>query len=174
MKRHPRVCRFWREFGRCKFSEYCSYRHKFSAVQEPNAAFESDLHDIKAKLENLENQLREKDNEISELNTRIENLSTNQAAANIAVTQEIIKATNEIIYKSTQEALAPIIANQNISKQNTNDKLDSIERLLAPFLEAVSKTPTTNLYSCNICGQKFEVERTLRNHVRSCHHPDAT
>ena len=28
-KRHPRICKYFREFNRCKFGDFCNYRHKY-------------------------------------------------------------------------------------------------------------------------------------------------
>ena len=62
-KRHPIICRFYSNFGRCKFSP-CSYKHE----SRPSiGALENKLNDI-------ENEVKQKDLEIQELKRTIDNL----------------------------------------------------------------------------------------------------
>ena len=55
-KRHPKQCRYYRDFGRCKFSEYCFFRHEESFKQNHNQ-IESELEQLKHKVMMLEDKL---------------------------------------------------------------------------------------------------------------------
>ena len=47
-ERHPGECNFYKEFGRCKFGEYCSFQHKPSVV-ETCKTLQKELDDVKAE-----------------------------------------------------------------------------------------------------------------------------
>ena len=102
-KRHPKICNFQREFGRCKFTTYCKYSHKkqndisensdkikeienklvkFETIAQQNAPLEKNLlKDVEKKLKNMENQIKtmrkaleEKDSNIIKLVKRLEKI----------------------------------------------------------------------------------------------------
>ena len=56
-KRHPYVCKFYREFRRCKFSDYCKYKHETNCENETKR----ELKTLKGKVEQLELALKQKD-----------------------------------------------------------------------------------------------------------------
>ena len=64
-KRHPRKCSF---YGRCKFTEFCSYSHKTTKLSVQKIFME----DMKTRLETLEEDMKEKDVTIKALKTKIE------------------------------------------------------------------------------------------------------
>ena len=55
--RHPRRCRYFQEYKYCKFGEYCKFNHE---------EFEDDteITEIKKKLEELKREINAKDEEI--------------------------------------------------------------------------------------------------------------
>ena len=53
--RHPRVCKYFRDYSRCKFSDWCSYKHLKKSSDQVT------IKEILDKLENLANINREKD-----------------------------------------------------------------------------------------------------------------
>ena len=54
-KRHPKECRYYRSYGRCKFGIYCLYEH----INERNDLRE-EVDNIKVSLRVLENKMDEK------------------------------------------------------------------------------------------------------------------
>ena len=77
LQRHPRQYRFYREFERCKFGEYCFFSH----ARAPKKT-DDELQTVKARLEILEQKnvelasdLTEKFQEIKELEIRLNNVS---------------------------------------------------------------------------------------------------
>ena len=53
--RHPRVCKYFRDYSRCKFSDWCSYKHLKKSSDQVT------IKEILDKLENLAKINREKD-----------------------------------------------------------------------------------------------------------------
>ena len=70
-KRHPVVCNFFKQFGRCKFSDYCSYRHPTKEMKTDNKAIaiketedevsklKTEILNLKGKVESLESLLKD-------------------------------------------------------------------------------------------------------------------
>ena len=64
--RHPRRCRFWNEYYRCKFGSDCSYLHKSDDnYYKKSETFEEELEVIKVKIDSLAKKVSEKVNEIA-------------------------------------------------------------------------------------------------------------
>ena len=55
-KRHPRICNFFTEFGQCKFTTYCRYKHEKKIDVFEN--FEK-INELEKKIVNLEKLQRE-------------------------------------------------------------------------------------------------------------------
>ena len=66
-KRHPRVCRFYNDYGRCKFGESCSYNH----VDRNDLVLE-EFKLVKVKLNLVEVKITEKNLEIKLLFEKLE------------------------------------------------------------------------------------------------------
>ena len=66
-KRHPRECRFYNDYGRCKFGESCLYDH----VDRSDPVLE-ELERVKAKLDVVEDLIVEKNLEIKILFEKLE------------------------------------------------------------------------------------------------------
>ena len=66
--RHPQVCKFYRDFGRCKYSDYCAYAH----------IDKEDITEIARSLRNeiddLENKVIENEKVIVKYSEKIESL----------------------------------------------------------------------------------------------------
>ena len=66
--RHPHVCKYYRDFGRCKYSEFCLYAH----IDKENI---SDIsRTLNNKIEDLEINIQKKDKDIEGFSHRIESL----------------------------------------------------------------------------------------------------
>ena len=62
LKRHPRECRYFRDFKRCKYNEYCRYEHKENSEMDENGnrkcKDETKILELETRLENAEKSLR--------------------------------------------------------------------------------------------------------------------
>ena len=61
--RHPKTCKFFNEYNRCKFSDYCSYKHKVNI----NKMSPVEMKEILEKLESMNKTIQDKDKVINEL-----------------------------------------------------------------------------------------------------------
>ena len=53
--RHPKICKYYREFRRCKFGQYCYFDHK----ETDSEALEKKVNELTIKVENLEKKMKE-------------------------------------------------------------------------------------------------------------------
>jgi hypothetical protein len=64
-KRHPKVCRYFRDIGFCKFSEWCLFNHD-GVVQESR-----EINELTIKMRTVEKIIAEKNKEIESLDKQI-------------------------------------------------------------------------------------------------------
>ena len=62
-KRHPKSCRYYDQFKRCKFGEFCSFLHR---DKTEIAAPKNDIKDMREKNYNLENHVKAKESEMND------------------------------------------------------------------------------------------------------------
>ena len=62
-KRHPRTCNFWKEFGQCKFTIYCKYKHEEQKYNFENC---EKIKVIEKKLEEIEKTSRRRETSTAE------------------------------------------------------------------------------------------------------------
>ena len=70
-KRHPFVCKFYRDHGMCKFSDYCKYKHE----KNMENGTKSEINSLKEKVDQLEKNLKQKDKDFDKLNKLVQKLS---------------------------------------------------------------------------------------------------
>ena len=63
-KRHPKTCRFYQEYGKCKFGDYCCYKHN---ENERNFKIVKELENMKERLQLVETLLEKKEDEIQRI-----------------------------------------------------------------------------------------------------------
>ena len=66
--RHPKVCRYYRDIGHCKFGEWCLFKHESRVTKEINdlmKKLDSNLEKYESNLKILKDCLAEKDAVIS-------------------------------------------------------------------------------------------------------------
>jgi hypothetical protein len=67
LKRHPRNCKFYDKYSRCKFGDYCAFAHRENPQLVENKI-------MKIKVEVLENDLNEERNDIIDLKEKVKGL----------------------------------------------------------------------------------------------------
>ena len=90
-KRHPRTCRFYQEYGRCKFGEDCYYRHN---KNETNSKIVEELEKVKEK---SEHNKAEADAEIECLKNKVAVLERKLEEVNIVLASGNFLDKNEKI-----------------------------------------------------------------------------
>ena len=82
-KRHPKTCKFFEKYNRCKFGEYCAFAHKENPlVKEINTLkineqiLKEDLNDTGNEVLDLKKKVEQLENLVEELVNRVENITT--------------------------------------------------------------------------------------------------
>ena len=204
VQRHPRECRFYRDYSRCKFGEYCSFEHavkndatkteletlktKLANLESKNSEMNYTVQRLTEKQKELENNLNEKDKKIEDINHQLKN---------------VLNAFNDTIQQTIVSALAPLTLRQSDIEQNSNTQFKTLETQLNTLLDVLKHAEPTSSTStespvfmptsshpvppsasrkpqdqvkhpCNFCGQKFETERAMKNHIRNYHEASLT
>ena len=68
--RHPRICNYYRDYQRCKFGEWCSFKHEVNNDEESKESIKV----IFERLEELSKIISEKDDMIKVLAAKIDDL----------------------------------------------------------------------------------------------------
>ena len=176
--RHPKNCRYFQQFRRCKFGDYCSFAHKIEDFGRKDETLENEVKTCAAKIDAIEKVLEKKSCDTGRMLDVLEHQNVVIAALKESLIDSNLKLTNmeeKIDMLSTNVAKLeenaggfeiPIdeITNENFSSEkNLGNK---------PFRQI--KPAIENLkHPCNLCENIFETERGLKNHVRSNHHPNS-
>ena len=133
-KRHPRVCKFFENFNRCKFGSYCSFSHRTfeSVLAAPEN--ETKVNELKSRLDTLEEKARQSENEIKVLNEKIKNVEQR----NVKLEKDFktvlgsVKTTTELVVKEATDAVIKTITQQQDAiEKRSDDTLESLTNQLA-------------------------------------------
>ena len=146
VQRHPRECRYWRDHSRCKFNEYCKFKHSFQS--KPYRDLENELEKVKNKLKNLEEKLKEKDQQIIEIKMKIDEMSS-------------LSASNRTRTSS--------ITRLNPSSRNLNGIHQLSSDFSIPQIDGCgSEGLVTDSMKCENCHVLFGTSQLLDNHIEEC------
>ena len=74
-ERHPKDCRYFRNFGRCKFSP-CAFNHEIVVKGNECEKIRKEVKILNDKILSLENVISCQNIQIEEMNTKIQNIET--------------------------------------------------------------------------------------------------
>ena len=166
--RHPKTCRFFREYKRCKFGEFCKFSH--DQLTEKN--YSEDIGGMMEKLECLKKDIGVKDIEIARLDTEIKDLERG-LNCKIMNLEKIVRILQEEVagLKKENEKLRFSLKGSFLSeeKNNLNDtENDDTER--AKTDENIEKTSVVeNEFICDKCGFIGKTEAGLKTHNTTKH-----
>ena len=130
--RHPRKCSFYRDYKRCKYSEWCQYDHVDNEVDSLTNQFEEN----KRKITELEKHIQNKEKYIENLVKRI----------------EIIQTEIRVEFKTKLDILEKNV----LDKDKTIDELvKKVKNLEKTIIDEKPPTDKPNVLICEFC--KFEV-----------------
>ena len=106
-KRHPRICKYYYEFRRCKFGSYCSFSHRVSSsdtIENDNKICE-----IKRKMSSLEKTVTENEIQIKKLDS-VE-VKNKKLDADLELALQTLEAVSQMVAKKVTEAVVGILLN---------------------------------------------------------------
>ena len=115
-KRHPKSCIFYREYKRCKFGSYCSYKHDNENIvnKEHNQLCQLEITTLSSKIESLEESIKDLMKENTNLKLKIEAI-------------EVEFQTKE---KISDKENSVLVVNENAKENVCNASDDSIDHFL--------------------------------------------
>ena len=188
--RHPRSCKFQREYGRCKFTTYCKYNHDKNKDIAENSdkieEIEKKLNEIEIiakmntpverevekKMDNFEKQIKtmqkaleEKDSSISELKKRLEHFEkkiTNEKNAKDKVIDKKIKDLEELIKKQSKKK------GEQFSCTSCEFKTTSSQGLKTHIKRKHTKL-NEEIYpkNCELCETEIANNRAMHLHLKT-------
>ena len=111
--RHPRPCRFYKEFGRCKFGEYCQFSHIKLVDQEENKITLEKMMDklnemIDQKLTKVFNSLQDEISKFRNITLQLEknlgNINSYPAPQTVAIPRDVRSPTTENVLSTSSRA----------------------------------------------------------------------
>ena len=153
--RHPRICTYFRDYRRCKFGEYCSFKHEENNIGN----IISDNQRTNDRLSEIEILLKEKDNLANILDTLNEKIAD--------LDKYLEKQDNKIeeLEKKIDDMGEKIVTLESKKAENQfEDRIAKIERKVY----VIEKTNAGNEF-CENCGEEFEEDDELNIHIRDTH-----
>ena len=178
-KRHPRNCKYYDAYQRCKFGSFCLFAHRAKTGLNETEEMKAELSRLNEKIRRLEvkNECLE-----DKLNSALESMKTiceiTVKEAIDTVLKVISKQQDEIERKQTknfdllQQSIEEIISK---SYSNTSSHTPPHREQPSPHAQThIQSTPSSNARvtnQCDFCGKSFGSRKALENHTRKDHEP---
>ena len=171
--RHPKICKFLRDNGYCKFGEFCYFSHKIKKHTDL-----TEVKDLKKKVLAMENSAKEKDDLIKKLvhesNAKFENLQ-NEIEKKFQSFEESLNLLKkcvldkDIVIESLENRL-----NEKLDKNTTKVKCSKcdFEGSSKHGLKVhMARKHTLHIDSkskiCEVCDQEFETLSKMKKHLKT-------
>ena len=184
-QRHPRICRYLRDNGYCKFSEYCLFEHDFvkSDVQE--------IKDITVKLKGIEELIAEKSKDIETLEKVIKEkaqpLDLDEIERKFETYEKNLESLKtcllgkDLFISTLEETIKNDKMRFNKFEKEQNHKIETLEnaneentKKINYLMETLSKTgnrqpKNADLHKCTKCEFESQSEKGLNTHITRKH-----
>ena len=167
--RHPKICKYFREFRRCKFGEYCYFDHKESGSE----LLEKRVNDLIIKVEKLEKKLEEK--ESNQLASHSDFYTLEKKIEKI---DKLLEEKNKKIEELEQKIM--VVEVKCVEKAKRNQEKASVICKFCPFeaksasgLKVHMKRKHTfkdiDIYptNCDICEKTIENNLKMKRHMEN-------
>ena len=189
--RHPKVCKYFLNFRRCKFGESCAFLHgpEKQTDAESIRELEQEIQHLKAKISQVETILSKLDKIEDKIRT-MEKSNVKNCEEIKEVIQTFNQKTSQIegVQKTLDEKTSHIAEVQKTLDEKTSqlddlalnfnilmNSVDDLEKSSAHFNHRLNHlSETIQMFRCNLCGQAYPNEQTLRNHIQRNNGPSKT
>ena len=126
-KRHPKQCRYFKDFNRCKYGDYCSYKH-----EKEISKCESEISSLRSKVDKLESEV------------------TILKAQNELTLKSVDKMIQEVLAKSTEIIFEKLSLQQVEKEKRLDSQLQIIEEQLLKVANRMKPSSTSTALSANM------------------------
>ena len=161
-KRHPKECRYFHQYKRCKFGDYCAFSHS-----DPIDPVLEEVKHVKASIIALEKEVKEKTDEIKTILRKIENV-LNSLNLPCSVSSSCSNVTIPKAVSTSQSTLTIVTSNPTTTPANNHPSEDDIPQIDGLTDDHSNPLPCSlNLLvnRCENCNKNFESEEMLNNHI---------
>ena len=176
--RHPRTCKFFKEFNRCKFSEWCSFKH----VENDINVNHFDTKEILEKIDNLAQIIKDRDETINQLVEKVRTLEEKINSENDTINDQDDSEIemNKTFFNphlpvkcvtSMQNSKTGLQVHKKAKHQNEKEISTqlNIALVLEEEKEIVVDTEIEQHLKCDECDFVSEKEQDLISHVSEKH-----
>ena len=166
-KRHPQVCKYFREYSRCKFGQYCAFDHVIRT--DPVL---KELEEVKNKLIEIEKEIETKNLKIVELLLKVENSVKNlKSLPNINPTLPVTTTTPCTPTRSILTLISPssntMCQGQASLGKDQISQLDGAQSQAEHVQDSHQQNLTMPPFKCDNCEKTFCTIEELKHHTDS-------
>ena len=151
-KRHPKICRFYRDYKKCKFTVGCMYKHENQ--YEIFEKFEKKLEEIKCNHSNIDIKKMTKNAE-----EKIERL------------ERIIETQRKHIEENNAKIASLELRLDEFEKKSSNEKKSKDKKIkeLENLIKSKNEKEVKAHFKCEYCDFETPSERGLNVHIKRKH-----
>ena len=172
-KRHPRHCRYYRDYNRCKFNP-CKFKHvKYPSPETEIEKLREDQTKVSAKVNEIDILLNEKMN--LEKDIKICNDKLDVFEKKIQTVEETLKKKESQISQKKNilervEALEKICDDKDKAIEHLTNKIQKLEQDLSKVYEnKKEEADSPESVACEFCEFSAKNERGLKLHMKAKH-----
>ena len=154
--RHPKVCRFFRDFRFCKFGEWCKFSHE---VLRNASSSNEEIERLQNKLMAVENDLKKNSEKVLKLENEIKDIKHKLSE----------KEQTEVEKENRDEKHSE--CETSVIETKTNDLASDIQVKASETIEQISceKSNDEKVFECEICTYKTKSESGIKIHKAKKH-----
>ena len=137
-QRHPKTCKYFRDFGRCKFSP-CAFKHQ--VVTNAYDDILKEMKEINEKIVDLESDILDKNQQIEKMSCKIENLERKLTIQ--AKESEVLEKLEEKL-KHFEEKFELVDKANEAFSSFVGDACSSIDDLVVEFSDEIGNITVEN------------------------------
>ena len=162
-RRHPRECRYYRDYNRCKFGEYCFFSH--DTINQSNVVINTSVEKMESKVKVIEKQVEEMKEQILKLTKLLDSKTSDIINLEIKVNRVEKESSEEKIKSDKLESKIKEVEENNFILIHAVDDVEKATKVIKHQL--TNQQPLK--FTCNICGEEFVNDSLMRNHIRRSH-----
>ena len=157
-KRHPKICNFFTDFGQCKFTTYCAYKH-----EKKKDAFENSekIKELEKKILSLEKSASKKDDTVER-----GNIEKKMEALEKSLDEKIVTFENKL------KDFKNIIEDKDLKITDLEKQLKDTQNKVTEFIKIEDKLKNgkkKKTFECDKCDFTAASDKGLRTHKARIH-----
>ena len=178
-KRHPRECKFFNQYSKCKFSEYCSYSHVLKATDRLSDSRLQYLEKLASEqtqsISGMQDKIIELENENENLKEELGNLRDSIKV----VIEKAVSETSNIYFQKMVEQQKSMEVYTNKIVDSLQNEIASLAALVKPKKTQAKPIPVSDevpqlkhhpnsSINCDSCKKCFASKKVYDNHIKMC------